>query len=449
MAVVEPDVIDVHAYVGAQNTAVMAYAADMYLELTDMIEALEDLKSTYTTTSLTDIFSEDIPVTGVVSPTVGDFPAQPDDPTIVYTAPTAPVAPTVDAIVIPTLPDIPTTTIPTFSGSFDYTNSSYVTTDLETFRARLVDFVTNGGTGIGAAVEAAIYARDTARAAVEQTKLLTDVQNYHEARGFTNVNAQYLASVNNVTAENARQNQILSNEIMIKAAELEQENMRIAQTALVQVDTLLVDIHTQEEARLLTAETSEIDALAKVFDVEVRAELSKLELHKLTIESLVAFIEANVKAAVAPIDIYVAQAGAYSEEVKAEYTRVTAVADVYKSKVTAVTGLMRETVAKAVAEADVYRTKSTHHTDYLGKVVQNDANNIEMLSVNMSADIEKLKAAAQVSAQIVASALTSMNTSASIGQSVNQNFSHSNDETKGDASGLATFVYHTVDTLPT
>jgi len=436
---VEPDGIDVAGVVANQYESTHTYAAEVFESLQEVIESLVELDTDPP-------WSKGL---GGLS-AVGDlerpaFPEMPVMPTLEFTAPVKPDKPAFQELVLPTMPDVPDVELPEFTGTFDYQQNYYDTADLVVFRSRLEDFIFNGGTGLSTAVEAAIYERDRIRRQDADERQLVDVQNHFEGRGISLPHGEMSAAVNKTFADRVLADQLLSKDIMIKAAELEQENMRIAQETLTKVDIILADIHDREENRELLSETSKIDALSKVFESVVSAALSKLEVHKLTVESMVAYIEANAKILSATVSTYTAEVSAYGTEVSAEASRVGATAEIYGKHVSGVAAAI-DALSK-ISSLDIEQMKLVSTQEVAGAELElrEMDMNLDLLTKNLQIKVEGLRAAATVSAQVVASALTSVNTSASLGHSVSQAFSHSNDETKGLATGLQTIEYHTVE----
>jgi hypothetical protein len=519
----EPIAPDASAVVSAQQLSAETMVSTHSAALVDFISALQDLHTNLVYIDHSSAFTyawENAPV----------YPGMPTKPTLTFVAPTKPTKdtaltkptlaatkPTLSATkptktaVAPTkpsaadlvpdkiaIPAMPVLTLPVFTGTFDFTDAAYDTTDILTFRARLVDFITNGGTGLAAAVEAAIYARDTARRAVEQEKLLLDVQSFHEGRGFSMPSGQYTAAVNNVLAENARQNQLLSNDIMIKAAELEQENMRIAQDNLIKVDLILTELHDKRQQRLLAAETAEFEAEVKIHEIDADAVLKQLEMYNLTVNAIVAQNDASIRfvlglislytaevdafgkeiqayatevsaygeeirayatevgaydseigafvkemeAFLAEKEIYIKEISAFLEETRAEATRIEALANVYDTEMRGTAAVYQQLTDKVRADVEKYKAQSDHNVRTIANSIENDKINVELQNNRIKIDSDALLAAVQSTTQIIASALNTLNTSASIGHSVSSNYSHSFDETKAVVPGLQTFEYH-------
>ena len=367
------------------------------------------------------------------------FPDVPSAPSLVAAFPSAPGRPNLDTL-IPTasLPATPTDTIPLFTDSFQWVQNRYVRDGLLAYRLRLVDFINNGGTGIAAAIEQAIYDRDRTRQEfISETRYL-EIQNHFESRGNTMPSGQHAAAVNGATKDAARMYEEISRSVMIKAAELEQENMRIAQDSLTKTDTILVSLHGAEEQRDLDGETARITSTVAVYEALIRGIIARFEVHKLTIDATVAYILANVEVLKATVDVYQADISAFSAKIAAEAARLTTTADIYKAAVAGfaatidgLASLAGVDIAQYQVEADIAKSNSANEIKIIDL-------NLQSVAKRIDTRVEAMKSVAAVSAQIVASALNSVSTSASIGQNNSSSFSHAYDELKDVNTGIAT-----------
>jgi hypothetical protein len=431
--VAAPIPVDAAGIVGTRFTEMETFVDDAYAQLEDAINDLANYDPGWSTINPT-AFEVDIDeLSGNYA-----FPDIPSPPNIEANFPSAPDRPVLGEIPNLSLPDTPDADIPTFEDGFGYNQTRYVRDGLTTFRARLVDFIDNGGTGIAAAVEQAIYARDKARREIDHEKAFEDVQNFFESRGNTMPSGNHRAAVDRMVIEQQRVYQEISRDVMIKAAELEQENMRIAQDTLVRVDTILVGLHGSEEDRELEAEKTRINAAIAIYEAYVRGVIARLEAHKLTVDSIVAYINANVAVIEANSRVYQADVGAYAAQVDAEAKRLSATADVFRSNVSGIEAAIRGISALADVDIAKYKVESDVAIANANNALKAAQSNLESKMKRIDSRIEAMKSVTTVSAQVVASALNSVTTSASIGQSTSSSFSHAYDEVKDVDSGDTT-----------
>lgn len=366
------------------------------------------------------------------------FPDIPSPPNLIADFPDAPTRPNLGTLPSVVLPDVPDADIPVFNDAFAFSQTRYIRDGLTDYRLRLVDFIENGGTGISAAVEAAIYARDKARQELIDQQSYLEIQNTFESRGNAMPSGQHNAALNSASKERARMFEEFSRAIMIKAAELEQENMRIAQDSLSKTDTILVGLHNAEEDRALQTETTRISSTIAVYEAYIRGVIARLQAHKITVDSTVAFINANVALITANAQIYTADVRGFSAEVDAEARRLGASADIYASTMGGVEAAIRGISALASIDIAEYEVESKIEIANSQNQLAVHRLNLDSVMKRIDTRVEGMKAIAAVSAQIVASALNQVSTSASIGQSSSSSFSHAYDELKDVDTGIAT-----------
>jgi len=231
-------------YVGGENLILDTFnmlggiVSDHSLKIDDTIAAAEDL-----------LQELDMPTNwtaGIDDVVVNDVPAI--DPTTFPAAPSAASLPDYSTIVWP---------------SSDTALSAYTSDMWVALLEKVLDGVVNGGTGISAAVEAAIHERNLERQRVanEQAYNLGISEISSRALSFPQYAMQALA--NQVSLEILKQEHNSSNEIDIAAADLEQKNMVTMLEKAVAIETLLRAFWKDyNEARFagIKAATDEVNA---------------------------------------------------------------------------------------------------------------------------------------------------------------------------------------------
>lgn len=372
------------------------------------------------------------------------FPSIPSPPDLVASFPTVPTRPELGTIPSVVIPETPVVDIPVFDDAFAYAQTRYITDNLEDFRTRLAAFIADGGTGLAAVVEQAIYDRDVRRQETSEAKAFQEIQDFHESRGNSMPSGTHIAALNSESKERARRRDEISNNVMIQASNLEQENMRIAQDSLIKVDTILVTLHGTEEERELQTETTRITTGIEIYNAYLRGVLARLEAHKITVDSLIAYITANVETIKANALVYGADVSAYVATVDAEAKQLGATADIYRANVGGVEAAIRGIAALVDVDIAQYKVQS----DIAVANAQNQLGvqrlNLESRMKRIDTRVEQMRAIAAVSAQVVASSLNSVSTSASIGQSSSSSFSHAYEETKAvDAGTTEAHTFYT------
>jgi hypothetical protein len=313
---------------------------------------------------------------------------------------TAPTVPEIADIAVPEaptieLPDTPTylsLTTPTFGGvdlnaeflanlediptlelvaptPYSYTrNPEYESALLSTLQATLNDRL-GGGTGLDTTVETAIWDRAREREASIAQAGLDEVQRLAEAGGFALPTGVLLADTRAAQRNYYDKVSGLSRDIAIKQAELEQENLKQAVTASIELEGKLIDYSLRiemlafESAKYLaenavaiynaqvekykttvqaytayaTAYRAIIDgelAKVEVFKAEIQAELAKAETNKVLVQQY----EAEVRARLSTVELFRAQVEGAKAQMELEGARLAAVGEQIKAYIAGING---------------------------------------------------------------------------------------------------------------
>lgn len=301
-----------------------------------------------------------------------------------------------------TLPDIPTITFPTVTmtppvytvhapSTWSITTGTIHIMDdplIQSMWAKLRSNIENGGTGLSAAVEAAIWERDLERN--EQTLLdSTDKTTSAWARkGFSLPDGMLAHSLAEVQIEHMNKMLDRSREIAIKQAELEQTNMfkslEIGQGLTTRVFELLIKM----EALAVQAQESTAKFAYDFIDAEIKAYNSQVEGYKAIAQAY----EMYIKGELAKIEVYkgqlegqkiVGEVNAQTVQVYSERQKAVALLiERYKTQVQAMMAEMEVEKAKLEAnkiQFDVWAKKA------------------EVLLENYKGQVEVYKAASSVS----------------------------------------------------
>lgn len=303
------------------------------------------------------------PVKDFIVDTSIDFPIAPNDP--------LPLVPTFLELNIPSPQDL---TIPSFTLDFPTSNSiiipgntfsfseiNYSDDLLEKVKDELL-WRLDGGTGLNPLVEAAIWNRGRDRESksvvLAERALLVD----RASQGFSRPTGAQLAALEGIVQEAQSKIIELSREIMIKQAELEQENIKTTIQQTIALEDILIrenlainqrrfevakymqDVAVElfkAQVALYNSEVEAYKAFASAYSARVQAELAKVEIFKAQIEAekLKGDInEQSVKLYVAQlegiktnVEIYKSLMSAVSEKLRAEGLKL----EVYKTDVEA------------------------------------------------------------------------------------------------------------------
>ena len=366
-------------------------------------------------------------------------------PTLDYIIKTEFNFPTDYTYVLPSVPtlfdlNIPTATainLPTFDISFPTSNGISIPDITFAFNenaysdALLTDvknlLITRlqGSTGLPPVVEAALWNRERDR---EQTAALQAERTLLVERsgvGFSRPTGASLSALTQVVQETQSKLIDLGREIMIKQAELEQENLKNSIQQVIALEDILVRQnnninqrsfevakYTQDVAieifksriTLFSTEVAAYQAYATAFNYKVQAELAKIEIFKAEIDAQRLIAEVNketislylarIEGVKVGADIYKTIIESVSERIKAEHLKL----DIFKTKIEAYSESVRakaseytmysEQIKGEMAKVDAYDSTVKAFTSRVQAYsAQAD---VELKTANTKVDIEDL-----------------------------------------------------------
>ena len=265
-----------------------------------------------------------------------------------FDLPTMSIVYTFDEVDIDALmPSVPTEP----SVIFFYEDQVYTSDLKDALKAALLTGVENGGTGLGTAVEAALWARARARNDLSNARVYEEAENFFASRGFTLPPGVLAGRLAEAVAERTRSDNQMNYEITIEQARLAQTNTHFFLTTSLQMEE--VDM------------TNAAKAAQRVF-----------EATKFSQEAMIAVYDSRIKG--------------YAAEV----TGVAATVD---------------------AKTKSYAIKLEHENNLVKLKIAEADNNLKAAITEYELLLEAMKSGAQVSAQMAASALSSINTAAQLG----------------------------------
>lgn len=325
-----------------------------------------------------DDFTEEAPVTAfpvAPTPTYGDVPVVPTPDAV-----TLPDAPTLDVVVAPSLLALST---PTFSGldlhtdlqlplqeeltltlvaptAYTYTPGDAYASDLLTsLKAKLLERM-SGGTGLPAAVEAAIWDRARDREVATWQANIDEAQGVSEAQGFQLPSGVLAAQLRRAQVAYYDKVSGFSRDVALKQADLEQLNLRETITAGLQLESKLIDYSYQLERIAFESAQKVADNAIQLYNAQVEKFKALIEARRAYISAYQAIIAAEqlaieeLKAKIAlenaKADFNKAAVEAYKAQIEASEARVK----IYEAQVGAAKTLVELEGAKiAAAEAQI------------------------------------------------------------------------------------------------
>jgi hypothetical protein len=293
-----------------------------------------------------DLGTEPDPLAGEsipASPSI-NYPSYPGSPS--YSLPNPP---TIQSIQIPSPPDVavgefndelilPQVDEP---GDLNYHSGVYSSPIWDETIAWVLDGIRNGGTGLGADVEDAIFARAQDRIAIENEKALNEALQFMESRGWTAPPGALAGMALEVGHQSTRNLTQVSDEIAIAQAELAQKNTHFVLSLSKDLEGLLRSFFIENERRLLEAAVAVANNAVEIYKAKIMRLQFDVEAYKVRAE----VYKTRIQAALARVELFKAQieAAKVSAEVQellvkiytAQLGAVSVVVDIYKTEMQA------------------------------------------------------------------------------------------------------------------
>lgn len=228
--------------------------------------------------------------------------------------------------------------------------TQYTSAMLTDLQDRLTAYLA-GGTGLDPDVENAIWDRGREREARSSRDALAELDRMEEM-GFALPPGVYVDSRIKIATESDYVNRGFSREVMIKAAELEQENLKTALTVATQLETQLISWTNSVEQRIFESCRYATEAGVAIYNAKVQAYSAFLDAFK----ARVSVYEAQIRGELAKVEAYKALMDA--EKAKAEVNR--ALVESYRAQVEAAMSgveIFKARIAAIQAKADIEKTK--------------------------------------------------------------------------------------------
>jgi hypothetical protein len=166
----------------------------------------------------------------------------------------------------------------------------------------LADIVA-GGTGLGAAIEEAIWLREQERAEIAAREAKETLAADWENRGFNLPDGVITASMLDIDLKLAADRATSSRDIAVKQAELALTNQHFTLQQAIVLEGQLMNYSSQMAQRTLEANKAMIEMAVAIFNAEVAKYNAKLEAYK----TQAVVYESRIRAALATVEIYKAQ----------------------------------------------------------------------------------------------------------------------------------------------
>jgi len=232
---------------------------------------------------------------------------------------TVPAAPSITLPDVPTLreldlPENPVLDLPAFDitlpvtdlvapgDTFSWTESPYESTKLDRLCEVLAERL-EGGTGLSAEVENQIWDRGRTREGLSEFKQRAEILSNNAQTGFSRPTGSIQAALEESTRVYQNKISELNREIVIKQAELEQDNLKTTISSIISLEKILVDNHNAIQNRAFEAVKFTQQVAIDIYNAE--AALFNLNLERFKAYSLA--FESRLKLEIQKVEIFKAQ----------------------------------------------------------------------------------------------------------------------------------------------
>jgi len=345
--------------------------------------------------------------------------------------PSVPVKPTFESVAIPSNPVLPTApekpslstvtvpaiTIPVYdivepSAGLDYTEDSYSSALNNLLISVVTNTLNNGGTGLGADVEAALWERARNRTELENERLFAETEEFFAARGYEVPPGVLTGRILEITREINRNNQQLNYEISIEQARLAKEYLQFCITTGTTLEGQEKEMFNAKANRLLEAAKAAVEVIVQMYTAKLEA--FNLKLKGAEIEASVEKIKAEIalSANANAIQLFQSEIEVFANQLKAigfqvDVDKIRAeitissnanLVQIYQSDIEAYSNLL-----KAIAmEIEVDKIKADISTGVNSNLISLYQGDIESYSNKLKAsalalEVDKVKAEVAIS----------------------------------------------------
>jgi hypothetical protein len=336
----------------------------------------------------------------------------------------------------PSLSDItvPTVNIPDFDDinmpetAYSYVESGYTSELAEQVKEALLAWIEDGGTGLGAAVEAALWARALARQQSKNEKMYAEEENYFAARGHILPPGALSAGLREINVEIERANAQMNYEITIEQARLAQNNTQFTITSGLTMEAQDKEFFNQVANRALQSAKDAVQVIIDIFLAKVQERLGQYELAKTEAQVATSIVAMQADANRAKVDIYNADIEMFKANLTKELSIIETAGKVYGFQVAGYEADAKVEQARLDALIREFQARIEQEKAKTELSIKEAEIALQNYLGALNLNIETIKGAANIASQIAASALSGISASASIGDSftrgISQTYSH-------------------------
>jgi hypothetical protein len=320
---------------------------------------------------------------------------------------------------------------------FQFSESRYGSQLLTDLRAKLDWYIQNGGTGLGPAVEAAIWENDQLRVQQEFEKQYEQAESFWSSRGFNMPPGMLQAAITEAITEQTRKLTYTSNEIAIEQARIAKDQTKTMYELSGTLETATMNYFSQVAGRSLEASKFSLDAAIQIFKAavdyftaqmqayrvsaeifqtevdafkaEVSAETSKVEAYKAAADTALASNKQY-------LDIFVAEIDQYKAQIQYEMARVDSLVKVFASQTGLFDAEVRLSLGDFNANVEIFRGQIQEVQINAQIATEKARLEVQTYLGQIDAVVKALSTSAEVYAHLASAALSSIHAQAQLSE---------------------------------
>jgi len=342
---------------------------------------------------------------------------RPEAPTIAASEVNAPSLPDIAEVTAPTI-TVPSSDFGDVETDFSFDEPAYSSDLIDAVKTALKNYVENGGTGLGADVEDAIWERARARLEIVNERTYNEALEFFAARGFTMPPGALAGRLQEALQEQTRADEQINYEIMIEQARLAQNNTQHVLTTSVNLEGIEKQFANQIAQRAFEKARAAADVIINTYNAKVAAYVAYMEATRT--EAMVEEIKANIQINNnrQKVEVFRAEVEKFKADLAQELGIVESVAKVYGFKVAGYEADAKVAVAVLEAQIKQYEGKITQATNQTNLSLKEAEMVLNSYLGSLALQERAAEGNANVAAQLAASAMNSVNASTHLGYSV-------------------------------
>ena len=370
--------------------------------------------------------------------------SRPEEPSMTMESVAIPLLPSLDAITVPTI-SIPEYTLSSPIVEIVYNEDIYSSDLNNVLKIALIDFVENGGTGLGSTIEDALWARARARQELLNERTYNEAEEYFASRGYTIPPGALGGKLTEALAEQTRGDAQLNYEISIEQARLARAQSEYSMNAAIVLEGQDKEQFNNVANRALAHAQAAAQVILDLFNTKVQAYIGQVEGAKVGSEAEKIRVTAQVAANESAVNVYKADIEKYKADVQKEISIIEQTAKVYGYTIAGYEADAKIAASDLDAQIKVYQGNIDQANNQTTLSLKEAELTIKSYLGALQLTSESIKASGNISAQIAAAALSAVNASASLGATATSSYGSSSRYAKTES---VSDVHHYDETAP-